>query len=273
MSDQSLFNDNTSSTQTNPTSDNTPPDPTADLLKAITNTEGKQKYANTIEALNALKHSQEFIPQLKTELDTTKAELLQAKEALNRMKELEATLAKLTQQKPTDDPAPTQSQSLSEDDVASLVDRVLSKKSAEQTAIENTNLVRDSVVNAFGEKAQEVFYKKAAELGLSNAEMNALAAKSPKVVLTALGIQDKAPTEKTPNPTSSTVNTSGFPNNPPSNLGRNTKSIMLGATTQDVMQESALARKMVDELHAQGKTVHDLTDPKVYFATFNRQGN
>lgn len=268
MSDQSLFNEQNPPTQANPATPSNP-DPLTDLLKNIRNEEGKQKYATPEEALNALKHSQEFIPQLKNELQSTKDELTQARESLNRMKELELTLEKLTQQRNPDDANPTPVKSFSEDDVATLIEKVLHKKTTENSQRENITSVTNAVKEAFGDKAEEIFYAKAEELNLSKAEMNELAAKSPKIVLSALGITGKN-VQKPVNPTMGSLNTNGMPSDPPSIVGRNDKTVLFGATTQEVMQESLQARKMVEQLHAQGKTVHDLTDPKVYFATFKQ---
>lgn len=238
-------------------------DDLATLLGAIKNERGEPKYKNVQEALKALGHAQEYIPALKSKEQELEQKLNDAMTRLTKMETLEATVLELTQRnnKPLDN-QPTGS--LSAEQVAELVRSTLTE--TQTKAAQTANL--DTVVNAakakFGDKAEEVFYGKAKELGISVAEFNAMAAKSPKVVLTLIGAEgSSAPTRQSVN-----FNTDGFQPKPDSKIGRNQKTALTGATNQDLREERDAANAMVDELHAAGKSVHDLTDPKVYFKTF-----
>lgn len=274
MSDQTSIFKGTNSEETPPNNQdgsNVPNtstnQPYADLLMAIKNERGEPKYKSVEEALKGLQNAQQHIPNLKQELEQRDAELARLRVETEKIKTLEETLQALTSQQNT--PASTNAPVFDETRIAELVDRTLTQAQQKQLAQANQQTVAAALTQTFGAEAEKKFNEKAAELGVSVQEMNALAAKSPKAVLTMLGVsQQAAPSQRSVSPTNSTVNTSAFQPQTTSFVGRNTKQALVGATTQDVMQETHNARKMVDELHAQGKSVHDLTDPKVYFKLF-----
>lgn len=238
------------------------------LLLEIKNERGEPKYKTIEEALIGLKNAQEYIPTLKQTLSQKEQELADAKRKADEVEELKRVVQELTAGKQS---TPTgESPAITPQQVAELVEQALEKKQTQAQQSANVSTVLTATQQAFGDKAEEVFYSRASELGLSKQEINALAAKSPKVVLQLLGIKEAA--KQTPSPTQGTVNTSGFQPSVDTFIGRNNKPTLLGATSQDVIEESRAARKMVDELHAQGKSVHDLTDPKVYNKLFGKKG-
>lgn len=239
------------------------------ILQAIKNDRGEPKYKNVQDALNALKHSQEYIPALTSKVSTLESDLEIARQAAARVAELEATVRSLTQSSNTPN---NQSSGLTPEQVAELVNSTLTRKQQEDKLKENTTLVATKVAAKFGAEAEKKFYDKAAELGMTPAEFNSLAAKNPKAVFTLLGINEEAVpiTQSKHNPTASSVNTSGFTPNPESNIGVNAKSVMSGSTTSELREESLRSLKMAQELHDQGMSVHDLTDPKKYFAVFKK---
>lgn len=243
-------------------------DALATLLSQIRNERGEQKYRTVEEALNGLKHAQEFIPQLTTKQRQLEQELEDARRAAAKVAEIENTVKSLTQQ--VSSPPATQGPAITPEQVAELIDVTLQRKQAETSAQANTKAVTAAVLAKFGDKAEQVFYGKAEELGLSKAEFNALAAKTPKAVLNLLGITDTAVTpQQVKSSSQSVINTTAL--EPPSEtlIGRNKVPTLVGATTQQLREESLRARQMVDELHGKGLTVHDLTDPKVYFKHFS----
>jgi hypothetical protein len=269
MTDQSsIFTDQSQATPAPQTSQQAPANPLENLLTQIKNERGEQKYKSVEDALNALKHSQEYIPQLNQRLQQTEAELEAARTAAARVAEVEATVAKLLNREPA--PAATPA-AVPEDKIAELVQATLQRTRAQETAAENQKKVVQAVMTKFGADADKVFYGKANELGFSVDQMNNLAATNPKAVLSLLGLTEPAPSQNSgvPSPKSG-INTDGFQPQQTSFIGRNTKGILVGATSRDVLEESRAARQMVDELHSQGKTVHDLTDPKVYFKVFRK---
>lgn len=269
MSDQNIFG-NSQNTDTNPNNQggsNTPNTHQTNqldtMLSMIKNESGEQKYKTVEDALKALSHSQAFIPSLKSELETTKNQLAQYQAQAAKIEELERTISQLTQNnQKSNEPSTT----VSEEMIAKMVSDSLNKVTSEAKQKENLISVVNKVKELHGDKASEVFYGKATELGFSADEINTLAAKNPTAVFKMLGIEGAS--NKPTTLTQSSINTTALPVNTGETIGRNQKSVLLGASTQDVIQESRAARQMVEELHKQGKSVHDLTDPKVYFKHF-----
>ena len=244
-------------------------DPLATLLGSIKNERGEPKYKSLEDALNALKHSQEYIPTLKQTKDELEQKLNDLMPQVNKVAELERVVQELTQRKPAESVTPTQA-GLNEEQVAELVSRTLTRQ--QQQAVQQTNVqsVANTVKARFGDQSEAVFYGKAKELGMSNDEFNALAARTPKAVLKLLGIDDTAAPARQPF-TPTRVNTEGFTPAVDSYIGRNKNRAMTGATTQDLNQESANAARMVEELAAQGMSINDLTNPKNYNKFFARK--
>jgi hypothetical protein len=256
MDDQSTLFENKDSSQT--PAPNTSSDPLATLLNEIRNDKGEPKYKSVQDALYALKHSQEYIPSLKRELDETKA-------VADKVKELESTIVALTRKEPSE---PSATGTLDETKVAEIVSRTIEAKTTESIRKKNVDEVVSAVAAQFGDKAEQVFYDKAKELGLSRAEMNEFAAKSPQAIFNLFGITRK--TVNTEAPLKSSVNTTGMTPPESTYIKRNETGVLFGATTEELMQERDASAKLVDELHSKGKTIADLTNPKEYFKHFGR---
>lgn len=270
MSDQnSLFNQNTSQATPATVEPQTPGnvDPVVTMLQSIKNDKGEPKYKTVEDAIKALQHSQSYIPTLSEEKKRLESELEEARLQAAKVAELESTVARLLNSSPATTNAPAV---IDESKIEELVTRTISRTKAQEDAQKNTQLVVSTVASKFGDKAEEIFYGKAAELGMTKAEINQLAASRPKAVLSLLGIQDTVVPDQTRKQSTqgTALNTAGVEPAKNSFIGKNTEPVIIGATTQQVRAESERAKKMVDELHAQGKTVHDLTDPKVYFKYF-----
>lgn len=239
----------------------------ADLLSEIRNEKGEPKYKSVQDALVGLKHAQEYIPQIKTQASEKEQELEALRQEVERLKSLENTVLELTQKQEN---ASTNAPSLSEEDIANLVQSTLTKQQQQTLQMQNIQSVVGAVSSKFGEDAERVFYTKAQELGLSVEEMNALAARSPKSVLTLLGVSETAaPKQANVSPAAGSVNTSAFQQSRESFLGREKASVLFGATSQDVQQALDRATALVEELQAQGLSTYDLSDPKVYFKHFS----
>lgn len=271
--DQSIFGkENTESTQTpnngnaaTPNSQNQPDYTT--LLSAIRNEAGEQKYKTLEDALNALKHSQEYIPQLKQQLSEREQELQRVSGEKRSQEEIERTvqeLARKLNEQQADKP-----QVLSQEQIAELVNRTLTQTKTQEQAKANQESVVRKLTDVFGEKAEEKYIEAAADMGLSVEEMNALAAKSPKAVLKALGVTDQVK-QQTGAPIGSSVNSAAFQPRQDSYVKRNDNRLEVGATFAEVTLERQRSNKMVEELHANGLTVHDLTNPKTYKQYFGQ---
>lgn len=271
MSD-SIFNDQTTgqSNQNNDAATNASGvqnnDAVANLLSSIKNERGEPKYKDVQTALDALRHSQDFIPQIKQENDTLKSELDKLKEEVARLKTVEDTVSKLTSVQNVSQQTPA---SVSGEDIVKLIDQALTQKESMAKQKANTEQVVAQISQSFGAEAEKTFYSKAAELGISANDLNALAAKSPEAVLQLFGIK-KGTTQQSSfkSNTQSSVNTDGYQPQNTSFIGRNAKPVILGATTQDLLSEQENAKGLVKELHEQGLTTYALTDPKKYFQQF-----
>ena len=132
----------------------------------------------------------------------------------------------------------------------------------------NTLEVVNTLKTKYGAEAEKAYNEAATNLGMSVQELNALAARNPKAVFKILGVTPEAPQVNVSSSASPSFNTDGFQPKQDSFIGRNTKATLIGATTNDLNEETQRAKQMVEELHKQGKTISDLTNPKVYFKTF-----
>ncbi len=146
-------------------------DPYNDLLKGITTTEGAQKYGTVSDALNSITSAQSHISTLEEENQ-------RLREASTQSDAVDTILAKLNETSPADQPV-----GLDENSVMQLVSTALRANDAQKTSTTNVAQVTAAMQTAHGDKAEQVFYAKAADLGISNEFMNELAAKSPKMVL------------------------------------------------------------------------------------------
>lgn len=242
--------------------------PFADLLGSILNERGEPKYKTVQDALYGLKHAQEYIPQVKAKATEAEDKMHQLEAEVQRLKSLESTVLELTQQR---EQASTNGVTLGEQDIAQLVERTLTSRQQAEIQKENVKNVVSTLSAKFGAEAEKVFYTKAQEMGLTMEEMNALAAKTPKAVLTLLGVSEQVAHKQTHNaPVQGSINTSAFQQNPQSFVGREQKSTMIGSTSQDIKEAVDRASAMVDEFAREGITSLDLSNPKLYNKYFNK---
>lgn len=183
--------------------------------------EGK-KYATVEAALKSVPHAQKHIEQLEREMK----ELREKAEKAAALDDVYKTVQDMLAQggKP---PAG----GLAETDIDVLLDRKLQAREAQQRAKENTALVKNVLVEQFGERAADVYKEKAAALGIGVEFLNDLCGKSPKAALELLGVKSQAkPTGATP-PTGS-INSAALDltKQPPK-----PKPVMGGASTSEVL--------------------------------------
>jgi hypothetical protein len=276
MTDQSsIFKDNQESGNTTPnTVDNKSTNANqdtelTDLLSGIKNERGEPKYKTLKDAIIGLQNAQTYIPDLKKTVSEKDAEIERLRAENERVANLEETVRKLAERSSGD--APSSKPALSVQEIAELVntslESTLTQREVKQKQEANIKTVVTSLKSAFGDTAETKFNEKATELGMTVQEFNTLAAKSPQIVLTALGIT-KTVTNQSVTPSKGTVNSEGFVPNPQSHIGKNTTSALTGASSKRVKEETEASKKMVEELHNSGKTVGDLTNPKEYAKFF-----
>lgn len=234
------------------------------ILSSIKNDRGEPKYKTVEDALVALRHSQEYIPQLNSRLTERERELEELRSKTVKQDDLENLVKRLTQ---SNDNANTNAANIDESKIAELVERKFAATQQAQTASQNRSMVETALREKFGdEKVGEVLRIKAEEMGLSKQEIADLAARSPKAVLTMFGVSGEG-VQRQPRtlPTDGSVRTDSFNTQPGTFIGRETFQLPLGATTHQMQVLQENANKMVEELHRNGMSIDDLTDPRTFF--------
>jgi hypothetical protein len=205
MTDQSIFNNDEQSTPAEASQSGNEQASAADqLLGAIVNSEGKQKYASVEDALKATAAAQEHIRRLEEENTTFRQEV-------EKSTTLQSVLDAMKPREESEPVAPTSS--IGEDDVAQLLEGMLNKRETEATAKANVSKVTSAFVEKHGVEAEAKYYESASALGFTNSEINELAARNPAAVFKMLGIDDKpAPVA---NPLRSSVGAGNLSDNKP----------------------------------------------------------
>ena len=200
-----------------------------DLLNGIKNDSGERKYNSVESALEALKHSQEFIPKIQGDNETLTQQVESLKSQNSKVDDLTEIVNRLSANKTETVNQPESN--LNEQDVAKLVQQALAQNSAQASKESNIKSVTDTLSQNFGTDAEKQFYDKASELGMTNEAFNELAGTSPKAVLAFFG--------STPKDLSLLKGSQGVDHNftQPVNTGRvesPVKSIMAGATSKQL---------------------------------------
>lgn len=164
----------------------------SDQLKSIVNENGEQKYTSVDEALKGLSHSQQYIPQLQSQLSEKDAELATLREELSKRQSVEDVVSRLTAQKqeasePIAAPQQPVDNSLNEEAVLNIVAQYSQQQQAASVAVNNQKLVSDTLEQKFGTKAGEVVAAKASELGLTPERIGQIASESPAAALAMFG--------------------------------------------------------------------------------------
>ena len=182
-----------------------------------------KKYATVEDALKSVPHAQTHIARLEQEMQSLRERAAQAK-AIDDVYEALASRQQGEQQVTASAPIVDER----------FIDAVLERKLEEQKRAEekrvNLNKVKESLTTKYGEKAAEVFKKKAEELGINEGFLTDLAAKSPAAALELFGANAK---EKVATAVpSGSINPQAFVQNqqpaPP-------KAVMAGASTSDLL--------------------------------------
>lgn len=151
----------------------------SEFLEAITNSEGKPKYKSVPDALLGAAKAQEHIARLEQENATLRG-------VAQKVDTLEQVLANLQTGKAVDQPLAPKVE-----DQEKLVLSVLEKREIAAREEGNRKTVLNALQEKFGEKTSEALAQKANDLGISVAELGALAARSPKAVLEYFKVESK----------------------------------------------------------------------------------
>lgn len=200
----------------------------SDLLTAITSPDGKPKYNSVQEALRGAAHAQKHIQTLEQE----NAEL---KNLSTQVETLKALMQEnLMTQGKADQPVLPKVE-----DLENIVRSTLERTKQEEIARTNRQAVLNTLKEKFGDGLDKALETQAQELGLSVAELGALASKSPKAVLKAFNVETKG----TP-AVQGTVNTQAL--QPAQTELKAPDNIMWGASHKDV---TAFFRQIKQEVN------------------------
>lgn len=213
----------------------------AHLLSQIKNEMGQPKYDSLPKALEGLANAQQYIPQLKTELQSKEAELIELRAKLAQQAQLEDVVSRLTanQNQPKAQEPPSQASGLDEQAVLALFE----KRELAATQATNAQQVHAALTAKFGEKASEMVAAKAAELGTTVQELGKLASQTPAMVLALFNTQGV----KSPTPVTTSVHIPASYSPDPTELQRPEKSLLIGATAK---QQAEYMKKIRDHVYA-----------------------
>jgi hypothetical protein len=165
--------------------------------------EGK-KYKTVEDLAKGYNNADNFINQLKTEQDQLRSELdkrLTAEEMVEQIKR-----EREEQQRASQSTQENTTSQLDPEALSKLISNTIDQRDTAKTAQANIAAVDAKIKSIYGDKAAEVFQKKAAELGLSLDWLQDVAGKSPDAVYNLFGINSGTRTT-TPSVTASTTNT------------------------------------------------------------------
>lgn len=212
-------------------------------LASIKNERGEPKYKDLPTALEALKHSQEYIPSLKQENDALKADIERIKEELERRASVEDTVERLaTQQAQT--PSPQEMQGMTEEQITALLEQRLTERESKQKAEANSRTVEEALRAKYGDKAPDVVAEKAKEYEMSPAELGKWAANNPKAVMALFEVKSTPQSTKS---NTSSVNIPPITPNSDESLAPPEKSLLRGASTKDQMEYFRKVKESVNK--------------------------
>lgn len=222
------------------------------LLKSIKNENGDQKYDTIDKALEALGHSQQFIPQIKSQLTEREKEIERLRAELEQRESIESVVQRLTAKEAIEQGNPPAPVGLDEQAVQKLVEqslgRSLEQRDAQNAYQNNVSKVQDALIAKFGDKTKEVLAEKAASLGTTPKELGDLAGRNPALVLELF----KAQGVSTPNPTVRSRNVEPL-NVQREEIKRPEKSLLRGGTNKE-------REDFMKQIAADVRAKHGITD-------------
>ena len=187
-----------------------------------------KKYSSVEDALKSVPHAQKHIQTLESELATLKEELMKRRTTEELLDEIKSGV------QPKENP---QGVEFDQDKLMQLVDQTLEVKERQRLAKSNASQVAAKFTEKFGTEAENVYKSVAKDNGLSEQQLNSLAASSPNVVLKLAGLSEAkiAPVSKS----SSSLNTQALTQKVDSStLSARVKQ---GATTKDLVNAWKIA--------------------------------
>lgn len=194
--------------------------------------EGK-KYSSVEEALKSVPHAQKHIQTLESELAQLKEEVSKRKTTEQLLDEVKSGLLQ--------GEATTPTVGLDKDELARVVNQTLEMRESQRTAKQNADSVVAKFKDKFGDSAEQAYITLASESGLSVAQLNDLAARSPNAVLKLAGMANSS--SGMVGKPSSSVNTEALSSKPVE--GDLSARVPKGASTKDLVNAWKIAGEKV----------------------------
>lgn len=220
MTDTTLFADAPATTDA-PAQAQTQPPSLPEELTALVGT-GK-KYATVDEALKSVPHAQAHIARLEEEAQQLRERAAQAR-AIDEVYEA------LTSRQAGEQQATAQAPLVDEKFIDAVLERKLEEQRRSEERKANLGKVREALTSKYGDTAADVFKKKAEALGINEAFLTDLAAKSPVAALELFGANAKE--RATTAVPSGTINPQALAQNQQAVAS---KPVMAGASTSDLL--------------------------------------
>jgi len=243
MTDQSNVFENTNE-QASPSQPQPSANPFADQLAGIKNEDGNPKYDSVGKALDGLANAQDYIPQLKDTVASQEGEIASLKAQLEQRASVEDVVSRLQQQAQPQEPPATPVAPQAPVDVSTVVQQELAKIQQQSTVQGNTEQVNKALVEMYGENAKKTVTDRAAALGTTVEQLQALAGQNPSMVM---ALFNQAPTQTNYNPTSGSMT---IPPTQPTErqpLAKPEKSLLSGASARE---QADYIKKVKEDVYA-----------------------
>lgn len=217
----------------------------ADQLAKIVNERGEPKYKDLQTALDALKASQEYIPQLKSRTQELEEKIKLMETEASKHASLEEFVDRMKQSGVQEPSADVPQGGLSQEQVQEMLEKFipnyLQSREQETLATRNLQAVESTLKEAYGDKVLDVISAKAQELDMSKEAFIEWSKTSPKAVLSLFDTKPQSQRK----PSTSTTNIPPIAPDKPSGLQRPQKSLLLGATSKEQREFMAAVRQEV----------------------------
>lgn len=196
--------------------DNTPApviDPAKEYLPELVG-EGK-KFKTPEDLAKGKLEADAFVERLKAEQAELRKELetrIKYEEFLDKMTSLEKTNGSTLENQPPKEPVVPQKAAMTDEDLAQKVDALLTQKEAQKKHSDNLDYVKEQLQTKLGPNYAQTIAGQAKTLGLSQKDLDGMAATTPKAFLQLFGIteQKQAVKDSIFSPPKTSVNSATF---------------------------------------------------------------
>lgn len=164
-------------------------DPEKNYLEELVG-EGK-KFESPEELARGKAEADAFIARLENEQQQLRDELNKRLKLEEFRDLLNSQPSNSNQRKPDDEEPQTGKSAMSPEEIERLLEERLNRRDAQQTAMQNVNAVKEKLQGTYGPNYAQHLKRQAAEIGMTEQEVERLAASNPKVLFKLFGVDEK----------------------------------------------------------------------------------